>query len=225
MTAEPSGADRTVLFADLAGFTALTEAHGDLDAADVAARFGELAARALVGDARLVKTIGDAVMIVAAEPAATIHTGVTLVHLVEAEPRFLGVRVGVHAGPVIHRDGDVFGATVNLAARLAAQAPIGQVLTTETVARAVQEVGGLVVRALGQISFRNVSEPVKVFAVAGADREPAGLTHDPVCQMLVDPAEAPARLPHAGRSWFFCSMECARKFADHPQRYSNVELQ
>lgn len=55
----------TFLFADLAGFTALTETHGDDDAADVVARFYDLVHVSLVGEARLIKTIGDAVMIVA----------------------------------------------------------------------------------------------------------------------------------------------------------------
>jgi class 3 adenylate cyclase len=55
----------TFLFADLAGFTALTEAHGDLDAADIAARLHALARECLEGESHLVKTMGDGVLIAA----------------------------------------------------------------------------------------------------------------------------------------------------------------
>ncbi|MBI1800976.1 MAG: hypothetical protein HYR71_05035 [Chloroflexi bacterium] len=62
------------LFADLSGFTALTETHGDDDAADIVAQLYLLAQASLVGEARLVKTIGDAVMIVAGQPADAVGT-------------------------------------------------------------------------------------------------------------------------------------------------------
>ena len=64
----------TILFADLSGFTALTETHGDGDAADVVARLYELAQASLNDDARLVKTIGDAVMIVSTGPGSAVST-------------------------------------------------------------------------------------------------------------------------------------------------------
>ena len=78
----------TVLFADLSGFTALTETHGDDDAADIVARLYALAQTSLGGEARLVKTIGDAVMIVAHQPADAIATALRLMAAMQAEPGF-----------------------------------------------------------------------------------------------------------------------------------------
>ena len=75
---DPGGREGAVVFADLAGYTALTEAHGDDGAADVALRFFDLAASLLPGDARIVKTIGDAVMIVASEAPTGLDVGLSL---------------------------------------------------------------------------------------------------------------------------------------------------
>src|SRR2546425_308637 len=99
---------RAVLFADLAGFTALTEAHGDVDAAEVATRFSALASAALTGNTRIVKTIGDAVMIVANEARDAAETALSLLRAVDAEPLFPTVRIGLHVGPVVERASDVF---------------------------------------------------------------------------------------------------------------------
>src|SRR5262245_8473695 len=73
----PNDAGRScaVAFADLAGYTALTEAHGDIGAADVADRFTQITESVLVGDARIVKTIGDAVMIVGSEADEGVRIG------------------------------------------------------------------------------------------------------------------------------------------------------
>lgn len=108
-----------VLFADLCGYERLTDTRGDWAAADVAMRFAALARASLVPGARLVKTLGDGVLVVAPDLVAARTTAVRLRELVRREPGLLPVRIGICAGPVVWRDGDVFGATVNRAARLA----------------------------------------------------------------------------------------------------------
>ena len=83
-----------IAFADLAGYTALTEAHGDdgaADVADVAERFFELTVSVLRGDGRIVKTIGDAVMIVTSEAIDGLETGLEVLRVVEHDPHFPGV--------------------------------------------------------------------------------------------------------------------------------------
>ena len=115
--AEPIRA--AVLFADLCGYEILTEARGDSAAADVATRFAGLARAALSGGARLLKTLGDGVLIVAPDPAAARTTANCLRELVRRDADLPPVRVGVCDGTVVWRDGDVYGATVNQAARLA----------------------------------------------------------------------------------------------------------
>ena len=108
-----------VLFADLSGFGALTEAEGDVAAAEVAMRFVALARGSLAEGARLLKTLGDGVLIVAPDLDGARATAHRLRELVREERSLPPVRIGICGGSVVWRDGDVFGATVNRAARLA----------------------------------------------------------------------------------------------------------
>ena len=212
-----------MLFADLAGFTALTEAHGDGEAADVAGRFTELASTVMAQGARVVKTIGDAVMIVAPDGRTGLDTALALLRAVDDEPAFPGLRAGMHIGPVVERDGDVFGATVNLASRLAGHANVGQLLVTATGAALVTADDGVSVASLGPTYLKNVGDAVELFSVEDDHRTPRAQVMDPVCRMFVDADDAPARLPYGDRTWLFCSFECARAFGDDPDRYAAVE--
>ena len=213
---------RVVAFADLAGYTALTEAHGDDGGADVALRFFEITTTLLRADARIVKTIGDAVLVVASDPHDGLHIGLALLRAVEREPHFPGVRIGVHYGPIVERNGDVFGATVNVAARLTAHAHVGQLLTSAAIAALVEEHTHLTTTALGGTWLKNVGEPVEIFSVVEHGTAPTTQVMDPVCRMFVDADAAPARLPWAGQVWHFCSFECAKTFSDSPMRYSEA---
>jgi adenylate cyclase len=209
----------TFLFADLAGFTALTEAHGDLDAVAVASRFFALARATLIGDARLVKTIGDAVMIAVGQPKLAVAMALRLLAAIEAEPAFPTVRIGLHRGPAVELAGDYFGATVNLAARVASYSRPGQILCTEPVATAVQGLESVVLRAIGQVSLKNVTQVVTLFELEPCHRTDEPSEIDVVCRMRLEPAQAAAQQAFAGRLYFFCSTACAQAFAQQPELY------
>jgi class 3 adenylate cyclase/YHS domain-containing protein len=219
-SSSPAGL-RAVAFADLAGYTALTEAHGDDDAADVALRFFDLAAARLRADARIVKTIGDAVMVVTSDAHHALEMGLALLRAVEQEPHFPGVRVGVHYGPVVERSGDVFGATVNIAARLTAHAHVGQLVASHAIACLVVGHPDLQTTALGSTWLKNVSEPVEIYTIAEHGVAATSQVLDPVCRMFVDADAAPAHLPWAGHAWHFCSFDCARTFTQDPAKYAD----
>jgi adenylate cyclase len=210
--------ERTFVFADLSGFTAMTESHGDDDAAATAIRFGDLARSCLADDVRLVKTIGDAVMLVAPQPAPALQSAIALRSAVQTEPRFPLLRTGIHHGPCVEHDGDYFGAAVNLAARVASHAQAGQLLVTPSVVAAAKAMPRVSVRDLGRATFKNVSSPVNVFEVICPDAADA-ITIDPVCRMRVKEVEAVGRFVHGGRAYVFCSDGCARTFLDAPERY------
>lgn len=226
-------ADHTFLFADLSGFTALTEVHGDTEAADLAAGFFE-ETRALLRDhnAEEVKTLGDAIMIRCNAVPDAIGLALQIVHEVGSRHGFPSVRVGLHSGPAVPRDGDWFGATVNLAARISAAAAGGEILLSGTAAAAAgAPTGGpvsrvsahqrVVLRPRGRRQLRNVADPVELFeASCEASRSSADLPIDPVCRMAVDPEHAAGTLAHEGVEYRFCSLDCAGKFADAPDRYA-----
>jgi class 3 adenylate cyclase len=210
----------TFLFADLAGFTALTEAHGDEHAADLASEFSREAS-VLLGDydATQIKTIGDALMLRVAEPAAAVSLGCALTRELMAEHGYPTIRVGMHSGPAVEREGDWFGATVNIAARISGLAGGGEVLLSDVTHAAAGEVDGVRFSDRGVQQLRNVARPVRVFAAVPTERVLRSTVIDPVCRMAVDPQRSAGTLVYEGREYFFCSLECAARFASTPDVY------
>lgn len=220
------GADRetstaTFLFADIAGFTALTEVHGDEQAAMVVARFCDAVSRELpTFGATHVKTIGDALMLRINEPAQAVLLGLRIALDLMRGHRAPAVRVGLHHGPSIERDGDYFGAAVNLAARVSAAATGGEVLLTGQTAALAKNVEGVRYESRGCPVLRNVREPVELVAAVrqGQTRE-LRFTIDPVCRIAVDPESAAGQLVIDDTVYFFCSLACAGEFAREPKRF------
>ena len=209
----------TFLFADLAGYTALTEAMGDDSAADVAAEFCEHVRGLLADhDAEEIKVIGDAVMLHVPDAVAAARLAARIVGDYGARHRALGVGVGIHTGTAVRRGDDWFGAAVNVASRVADVAEAGEVLLTEATHTAT---GGVVaVRSRGRRSFKHVGEPIALYELV-IDRgdAPPALPVDPVCRMAVDPELAGEHIVYRGAEYHFCSVECARAFAAAPGRY------
>lgn len=128
-----------VLFADVAGSTALYEVLGDERAFDLVERcLAIMSACTADAGGRVVKTIGDAVMAVFADSDVAATAAIAMQRRVDELGPRLGVhlclRIGFHAGTVVERDNDVFGDTVNLASRLCDLASRGQIVTVRETA-------------------------------------------------------------------------------------------
>ena len=148
--AAPGGtAPVAVGFADLVGFTALSSTLDDNELADVVDRFTELAYD-LVATAggRVVKTVGDEVMFAVDQPEAGLELALRLTDAYADDHDLPDVRVGLSWGPALARDGDLFGPTVNLAARIVAIARPRSVVVGPEVHEALADAPGLVWRAL-----------------------------------------------------------------------------
>jgi adenylate cyclase len=211
----------TFVFADIAGYTALTEAHGDLDAAELAATFySAISDVTAASGGEVVKTIGDAVMLRHGHPAEAVTLGLAAAHEVIAGHGFPAVRVGMHHGPAVSRGGDWFGATVNLAARVAAVAAGGEVLVTEAVRGSAGQLEGVEFESRGEQRIRNVTAPVPLFAAVRDDRSTEARHLDPVCRMLVAEGREAGSLRHRDTLYRFCSLECARRFLGDPAAYT-----
>jgi hypothetical protein len=126
-----------------------------------------------------VKAIGDALMIRAVDAAAAIRLSLCIVHDVGAQHGFPLVRVGMHTGPAVEREGDWFGATVNLAARVSAAAAGGEALLTETTRAASGDVEGVELRERGRWSFRNVGGLLNMYAAVRQGR-----AAPPACRLI-----------------------------------------
>jgi adenylate cyclase len=210
----------TFLFADIAGYTALTEAHGDEDAVELARTFcGAVGEMARAEGGELVKTIGDAVMVRHPHPARAVALGLRAAGEVLAGHGFPTVRVGMHHGPALESEGDWFGSTVNLAARVAALAAGGEVLLTASVRDAAGALEGVQLESRGEQRLRNVATPVPVFAATLEGAEPAAGDVDPVCHMVVAEDREAGIVRHGGTDYRFCSLRCIRLFAEAPDAY------
>lgn len=156
-----------VAFADLAGYTRLTEERGDEEAVETVERFVETVSRTLPADARVIKTLGDEVMIVAADPVALTDWAVRFARRngrrSEARPPDPPPRIGIHHGDALYRDGDYYGREVNQAARVVARASGGEVLVTRAVVDAAAGVDGLVFERIGEVGLKGFSQPTELF--------------------------------------------------------------
>lgn len=213
----------TFVFADIAGFTALTEAHGDEQAVAVVDALCAAVDVDLPAGGTRVKSIGDAVMLRVPDPGDAILLGLRMTRYVLGESGMFGVRVGLHHGTAVEREGDYFGATVNLAARVSSLAAGGEVLMTGQTAVLVPDLDGVVFESRGKRDLHNVAEPVEIFAAlrtsdVGVDKLPI----DPVCRMAVDPDRAAGRLTYEGTVYYFCSLPCAGHFASYPGRFARA---
>ena len=213
----PEG-ERVFLIADLAGSTALTEAMGSHEAATVIGRYVALAEASLRPPALLVERVGDEVLIVSADSLSAVETAVALRDAIEREPLFPSVRIGLDAGIVLEQAGRYFGSALNLTARVAAYARAGQILCTERIAQTAT-LPGVEYHALGAMRFRNVADEIRIFEVVDRPQRPSVAAIDPVCRMNVLPGVAPAQLPFGGVTYYFCSFDCARLFAERPEAY------
>jgi class 3 adenylate cyclase len=217
--AEPGTVTATFGFVDLAGFTALTEAHGDHSAVALLDRFETLVRDALTDNGELIKTIGDAVLLRFDAPGVAIAAMHSFFSAAVTEPEFPLARGGLHHGPAVSRGNDWFGATVNLTARVAAQASGGQLLATREVAQIARE-HGHEVADLGTFRLRNIAEPIELFDIQLSPALNATAV-DPVCRMQVRHTAAVGHLRHRDRDYWFCGLDCVRAFAADPDGYHN----
>jgi adenylate cyclase len=209
----------TFAFVDLAGFTALTEAHGDAEAVAIVRAFRERAREVLGPGDEFVKSIGDAAMLLFPTPRRAIDgLRELLARELVIEDTVLLPRAGAHHGAAVADDGDYYGAAVNLAARVANEARGGQLLVTTDVALAATD-AGLMTTHVGAVELRNVSESIDIYDVRVRDTGALVVT-DPVCQMRVPTSgEAVIALEWAGERYHFCGLPCLSRFATDPAIY------
>ena len=155
-----------IAFADLAGYTRLTEEQGEEEAVGAVERFVEAVESTLPEGARVIKTIGDEVMVVGSDAAALVDWAVGFQTHHAARPL---PRIGVHYGETLYRDGDYYGREVNLAARVAARSAGGEVIVTRPL---VDLSGGhLEFERIGEVRLKGFTEPTELYLARRAAEE------------------------------------------------------
>jgi adenylate cyclase len=147
-----------IAFADLAGYTRLTEEEGELEAVDAVERFIEAVEATLPDDARVIKTIGDGVMIVGSDPGGLTDWAVGFQQLQSGRTL---PRIGIHCGDALYRDGDYYGRDVNIASRVAARSAGGEVLVTRPV---VDQAGPhLEFERIAEVRLKGFTDSTEIF--------------------------------------------------------------
>lgn len=217
----PGQIRRAIMFVDLASFTPLAEAMGDLRAAQVLERFAVLVRRAVQRcHGRIVKQIGDGFMIVFPECFSAVSCGLELEQRASNEPQFPAIRIGLHYGPLLYREGDYVGSNVNIAARLADEAQRHQFLVTAEVRARAKHYEGVEWVRIGKRRLKGLTTEVEIFAARAAEPGETERVRDPVCGMEMGALEVTARLSLDGRDYSFCSDECLRRFVKSPKSYA-----
>lgn len=190
-----------VLFADVSGSTRLYDKLGDTEALRAVERCLNRMERATVGQkGRVVKTIGDEIMAVFDSAEASLHAAIDMQQRIDGLPPVSGVklavRIGFHYGPAIEDNNDVFGDTVNTAARLVEAAKASQIITSAETVAALPAVSRTSAREVSALSLKGKSEDIRVFEVIWQDN--ADLTMLSGSLAKPSPSETCLRLHHAG---------------------------
>ena len=156
---QPSEGDRTLTvgFADLVGFTSLSQALEPHELAVAVDRFEAIAYEHVPEHGgRVVKTIGDEVMFASEDAVAAAEIALSLADAYQREKDLPGVRVGLACGPVLSWEGDLYGSTVNLASRLVNLAHAHSVLVSDELGTALQDAPGFALRHLRPVHLQGI---------------------------------------------------------------------
>lgn len=212
--------EATFCFVDIAGYTALTDTHGEVAAADLVDDFRELIHAAVEPSGQLQSLVGDCALIVFPDPPTAILALATLYKLIADRENFPIVRAGLHHGPALVRANCHFGSTVNLAARVAAQATGGRILCTQSIADVLEHsrVPEIEVEHYSRVSLKNLPQPVDLYEIV-LSSSVRDYAIDPVCKMQVDTRRAAGDLHFNRHTYWFCSLSCVERFAREPSAY------
>jgi adenylate cyclase len=163
----------TIMFTDIVGFTEFNAIRGDAEAVELLALQERIVREELPQDARIVKELGDGLMLWFSDACDAIKTGLRLQDRFEEEAWSsdtpLWVRVGLHHGQQTRRGQDLLGHDVNVASRIVNLADSGEVLASEaTVREANASLEGIEVEQLGPVVMKGIPTPINLFRVERA---------------------------------------------------------
>lgn len=197
--------DKAILFADVSGSTRLYETLGDTRAlATINNCLSILQKLTVQHKGRVIKTIGDEIMAAFPDADEAVHVATEMQLAITAEPPIdnvkVAIRIGFHFGPVLENasDGDVFGDTVNTAARMAGIAKGGQIITSGVTVKKMQPIMRASARFLDALTVKGKAEDIEVFEIIWQESAEmtmmAGRTQTPAAT-----SQANLRLVHQGK--------------------------
>ena len=209
-----------ILMADLSGYTALTETHGSVSAADLIDRYVEIVEGCLVGDSRLKERTGDEVMIVSKSPDSLLASAYQIMKATSGEDNFLQVHGGLHYGNVLKRRDSYFGSSINLTSRIAANAEPGTFWCSEEFVNSLSDKSLVQMHPKGKHSFKNVSGDREMYEMRSDDKKSFFI--DSVCKMMILDTKKAVKHP-TSEDTFFCSAACLDIFLKNRTTNSRID--
>jgi adenylate cyclase len=202
-----------IMMADLSGYTALTEIHGANSAVSIIDKYHTLVKKSLVGSSHLHERVGDEMIIVANTAEDLAYTATFLFERAYEENHFLPLHAGLHYGPIVKKDGDYFGTTINTASRITSVAEKGCMVCSAEFLNQLPEGHPYVTKTRGVHTFKNLLKQVELFEMSCCiDYMSRKYVIDPICHMLIcSPATAP-QLQYNEEDHYFCSDHCLKMY-------------
>lgn len=193
-----------ILISDLSGYTALTETHGAVSAADLIDKYVAIAEECLVGDSHLQERTGDELMIVSTTPDILLATAIRIINATSNEHNFLQVHGGLHYGKVHKRRDSYFGSTINLTSRIAAKASPGTYWCSKEFIESLTK-PQIELPSMGKHSFKNITGHMELYELSSENKSTVFI--DSVCRMLILDTNKAIKHPTL-ENMFFCSSTC-----------------
>ncbi len=197
--------------ADLSGYTALTEAHGAMAAADIVDRYVDMVKCCLVGESYLHERIGDEVLIISSSPEDLLSTALVLLQTAHKEENFLLLHGGLHWGKLLQRNNSYFGTAINLAARIASKADRGSIWCSQHFIASLSKPSSVSFTGKGKHQFKNIDGENELYQIEVKDQ--SELHIDPVCHMLILDEKKAFSHPSFPET-YFCSPGCMDLFVN-----------
>ena len=201
-----------ILMADLSGYTALTETHGSVSAADLIDKYIHIAENCLVGDSKLHQRTGDELMFISDSPDSLLATALKLEANTVSEENFLQVHGGLHFGKVLKRADSYFGSAVNFVSRIAAEAGAGTFWCSDEFVNSIKDKSICTFKSKGNHLFKNINGGKEIFELSIKKIKVNYI--DPVCRMLILNPQNATRHPNKDEL-YFCSSQCLELYREN----------
>jgi adenylate cyclase len=155
-----------IMFTDIMGYTAMMQEDEELALQTVNRFRDQLKSRVSEYRGEIIQYYGDGCLAIFTNSADTVHCAAVLQQDFRKEP-LVPVRIGIHMGDILVNDGNIFGDCVNITSRIESIGVAGSVLLSDSVKKQIQNKQGFDLSSLGRFEFKNVAEPIEVFALAG----------------------------------------------------------
>ena len=194
-----------ILIADLSGYSALTETHGPVLAADLIDKYLAIVENCLDSGSKVHERTGDEVMIVSKSPDSLLRIALRIIQGTSGEDNFLQVHGGLHIGKLLKRNNSYFGSAINITSRIAGAASPGTFWCSEEFVHSLSERSFFGLAHKGKHSFGNINEEKEMYEASIKTKKSFFI--DPVCRMQILDSRKAKKHP-GSEAIFFCSSGC-----------------